>query len=219
LYSHVEYPSYKRAHWNPGIGLWQLDTWPDTLHLNHGQRMNTKTGGVYVARYLRDGYCAGTTNIKNRLNNNWFACRWDKCWNTYNDMYVSSNDTLRVNRTTGNQWDGGVLSKRCRWGSRGTPFTCYWVNTNLREGWMDVSDPNGDRARTPLAAGFLSLTTGSNKRAAWLRSSGVGKEIVKWVKTSQGARDVNNWYDNTSLQVWKCGSTGRCWWSTWGLNL
>ncbi len=79
LYSHAEYSSYKRAHWNPGVGLWQLDTWGDSLDLNHAQRANTNTGGLRVARYLRDGFCAGTSTLKARFNGNWFACRTDKC--------------------------------------------------------------------------------------------------------------------------------------------
>lgn len=218
LYSHVEYPSFKRAHWNPGIGMWQLDTWSSTLHLNHGERMDTNAGGIAVARYLRDGYCAGTTTVKSRLNNNWFACRWDKCWNTFNDMYIDASDSLDVNRTAGSEWDGGVSRRSCRWGS-GNSFACFWVNTNLRQGWMDTSDPNGDGARTPLAAGFLALSTSSGRRyAIWLRSSGLGKEIGKSVPTGQGARDGDNWYDGSSLEVYKCGASS-CWWSQWGIVL
>ncbi|MDJ0770727.1 MAG: hypothetical protein QNJ12_18180 [Ilumatobacter sp.] len=220
LYSHTEYPSYKRAHWNPGVGLWQLDTWAATLHLNHGQRANARTGGLEVARYLRDGYCSGTSTLKSRLNGNWFGCRTDKCYNTYLSMYNSSNDSLRVNKTSGSQYDGGVTNRSCRWGS-GSSWTCYYYNTNAYEGYMDVTDPNGDGARTPLAAPFLSFTTSNIKRAAWLRgSTGYDKEIVKAARTTENARyssvysSTNGWYDWTSLQVWKC--TSSCWWSTWG---
>lgn len=218
LYSHTEYPSYKRAHWNPGVGLWQLDTWGDTLDLNHGQRAHTRTGGLRVARYLRDGYCAGTSTLKSRFNNNWFACRWDKCWNTYNAIYKDNTDGLYVTKTSGGQWDGGVVSRSCRWGT-GSSWTCYLYDVELHQGSMDMNDPNGDGARTPLAIEFLSFTTSNVKRAAWLRgSSGYNKEIVKAVRTTEGARNSSlygdGWYDGTSLQVWKC--TSSCWWSTWG---
>ena len=217
LYSHTEYGSYKRAHWNPGVGLWQLDTWQDTLHLNHGQRAHTKTGGVYVARYLRDGYCAGTSALKSRLNNNWFGCQTNKCYNTYIDMY--NGGSLKITRTSGGEWDGGVKSRKCRWGSSSTEWTCYHYDINNRQGSMDTSDLNGDGSRTPLADDFLSFTRSSIKRAAWLRgSTGYNKEIVKAVRTSEGARNsslyTNGWYDGTSLQVYKC--TSSCWWSTWG---
>lgn len=220
LYSHTEYPSYKRAHWNPGVGLWQLDTWGDTLDLNHAQRANTSTGGLRVARYLRDGYCAGTSTLKARFNGNWFGCRTDKCWNTYNAIYNATNDSLNVTLTSGSEWDGGVKTRSCRWGSSGTSFTCYLYDVNLHQGQMDTVDPNGDGARTPLAIQFLSLTTNSIKRAAWLQgSSGYDKEIVKAVRTTEGARNSslynNGWYDGTTLEVFKCsGST--CWWATWG---
>jgi len=221
LYSHTEYASYKRAHWNPGVGLWQLDTWANSLDLNHAQRANTSVGGLRVARYLRDGYCAGTSTLKSRLNATWYACRTDKCWNTYNDMYNASSDSLNITLTSGYQWDGGVSTKSCRWGSSGTPFTCYLYDVDVHEGQMDMADPNGDGARTPLAAGFMSFTTSNVKRAAWLRSTtGYDKEIVKAVKTTEGARHAtlynNGWYDWTSLQVYVCMSGLGCWWSTWG---
>ncbi|MDH3301926.1 MAG: hypothetical protein OES24_15615 [Acidimicrobiia bacterium] len=217
LYSHTEYGSYKRAHWNPGVGLWQLDTWTDTVHLNHGQRANTKTGGIYVARYLRDGYCAGLSTLKRRLNSNWYACDQDKCYNTYVDMY--NGGSLKITKTSGSEWDGGVKSRSCRWGSSSSSWTCYHYDINNRQGSMDTNDLNGDGSRTPLADDFLSFTQASIKRAAWLRgSTGYDKEIVKAVRTSENARYsslyTNGWYDGTSLQVFKC--TSSCWWSTWG---
>jgi len=219
LYSHTEYSHYKRAHWNPGVGLWQLDTWSASLDLNHAQRASTSTGGLRVARYLRDGYCAGTSTLKARFNGNWYACRTDKCWNTYNAIYHDSNDSLYVTLTSGTDWDGGVQSRLCRWGT-GSSWTCYLYDVQLHQGQMDMSDPNGDGSRTPLAIQFLSFTTSSIKRAVWLRgSSGYDKEIIKAVRTSEGARQSslydNGWYDWTTLQVHDCLG-GDCWWSTWG---
>lgn len=221
LYSHTEYSHYKRAHWNPGVGLWQLDTWGNSLDLNHAQRANTSVGGLRVARYLRDGYCAGTSTLRTRLNATWYACQGDACWDTYIDMYNSSSDTLNVTLTSGSQWDGGVATTSCRWGSSGSPFTCYIYDVDDHEGQMDMNDPNGDGSRTPLAAGFISLTTSNIKRAAWLRSTtGYDKEIVKAVRTTEGARNStlysNGWYDWTTLEVYVCESGLGCWWSTWG---
>lgn len=87
--------------------------------------MSTYYGGFYVARYLRDNYCAGTTKIQRALNNNWFACRWDKCWDTYVDMYRSTSDALNVRTTTGDEHDGGVQNRKCRWGTSENEFRCY----------------------------------------------------------------------------------------------
>lgn len=216
LYSHGTYRGYKRAHWNPGVGLWQLDTWSPSLHMNHGQRILTSRGGRPVARYLRDGFCNGT--IQSRLNNTWFACRWGKCWSTYREIYNFSNNTLNIDRNSSvSQWDGGVTSHQCRWGSSGSSFLCRYVNVNNIQGYADLSDPRGLESRTPLAKPFLSFST-SSKYATWLRgSTGFDKEIVRWAPKDTNARWGGNWYDGTSLQVHKCG-TSSCWWSTWGLD-
>jgi len=227
LYSFGTYSDNKRAHWNPGIGLWQLDTWDETLHLNHAERMNTYIGAEAVAERFNDAYCNGFTTggqtyygdaaVKKALYPNWFACKNNKCWNTfYNDIYQHSTDGINVNLVSGNDWDGGVVDHLCRWGSSGSTFQCYWINTNIAQGWMDTSDPFGNGARTPLAEGFLSFTRNNRKYAVWLNNSGVGGEVVDRVSVSKNARYDAYWYQPTSLQVRICNG-GSCAWSTQGI--
>lgn len=161
---------------------------PRFPHLNHAQRANTSTGGLREARYLRDGYCAGSSTLKSCLNATWYPCRWDKCSNTHLSMYDSGSDTLHVALRSRSQWDGGVTTRSCRWGSYGPPCTCCLHDADVHEGLMDTLDPNGDGSRTPLAVAILSLTTSSIMRAAWLRSTtGYDIEIVKTVRTSKNA--------------------------------
>ena len=211
LYSFDNYDDDKRAHWNPGVGLWQLDTWADTIALNHRERALTSVGGLAVTRYLRDSYCGGTDNLKRRLAGNWFACKDNTCYNTYIDMY--NNGNLNVSLESGADWDGGVTARRCRYGSTGTSFSCYWFNENNSQGFMDKNDVDGVGARTPLAAAFLTFTYGNTKRAIWLQSSGLGKEIRKTVPRNGSGRESGDWAEGTSLQVFQNG-----YWSTWGIN-
>jgi hypothetical protein len=218
LYSFQTLDGDKRAHWNPGVGLWQLDTFPATLHLSHAERMDTRAGGVYIARVLRDAFCAGEASLKTRLRGTWFACQTnDRCFTTYTSMYTPVGDVLRVTGTAGTSQSGGTMLTRCRWGANGVPFSCYWVNIDRREGYMDVIDLEGTGARTPLAAGFMSFSEGGFKRAVWLLASGLGSEIQKHVPTTQDARAVNNWVRDSALQVETCSGANGCW-TTNGVN-
>jgi hypothetical protein len=157
----------------------------------------------------------------------WHACATDsgveRCWSTYNDMYVAGTDSLNVTLTAGNEWDGGVETRICRWGHSGPPFFCHLYDVGAAEGSLDANDPEGIEERTPLALPFLSMTTSNTKRAVWLRSTtGYDIEIVKAVPESVGARDStlyggDGWYNATGLQV-LINSVGftTWWWSSWG---
>ena len=63
LYSHMDATGYLRAHWSPGVGLWQLDKLnPATIKMNHAERANITKGGIEVAKWLLDGHCRNTVN-------------------------------------------------------------------------------------------------------------------------------------------------------------
>ncbi len=226
LYSDGTLDGYKRAHWNPGVGFWQEDTWKDTIQLNHGERILTSRGGDAVARYLRDGYCAGDATLKKRLNGNWFGCRKpspDRCWNTYLDIYNADDSLNDAVDTSMNRKGGGETFHTCRYGAYPEVgrFPCIHVNVNRTQGFADQTDPTGSGARTPLAYPFMSYThpKNGNKFAAWLDPDTDyedRKEIVRWEPKGKNARYGGEWYDGTSLQVWRCASS-RCWWSSYGM--
>ena len=209
----------RRAHWNPGVGLWQLDTNSSAKTLNHGDRMDTVTGGLGIARYLRDGYCNGVANLKLRLFNIWFACRTnDRCYNTYvNGLYTAAGDRLNVTQIAGSSTDGGgVLKTYCRFGT-GAEFVCSWVDTRLRQGSMNVGSPSGvilpaGNGYTPLAAQFLAFNNAGLKYMAWLSTSGLGSEVIRSVSETLDARDPSAvWARGTNLEVNTCGGAVRCW--------
>ena len=173
LYSHWTLENHKRAHWNPGVNLWQIDEM--TLDLNHAERADTTIGGLLVARHLRDQYCAGTNALKDFLRDQWHGCKPDpkipnddpdKCYATYQRIYIrsfgSQPETLNVRTVIGSDTDGGVQDRSCRWGPSGKIFDCYLYNVEeeagFRQGWLDDMDPFGRGARTPLAAPFISFT-------------------------------------------------------------
>lgn len=178
LYSHWTLENHKRAHWNPGVNLWQIDEM--TLDLNHAERADTTIGGLIVARHLRDAFCRGTDYFKDFLRKHWGGCEPDpkipnddpdKCYATYQRIYIPAIDsppetsrpeTLNVRTFVGSDTDGGVQDRSCRWGPSGKIFDCYLYNVEedagFRQGWLDDKDPFGEGSRTPLAAPFISFT-------------------------------------------------------------
>lgn len=221
LFSDGTFSGYKRAHWNPGVGLWQLDTFGPTLQLNHWRRIAPATGGGYIADYLREGWCNGTSSVKSRLNGTWFACQTDKCWNTFQEIYKASDDSLVLNRRQGmTSWNGGLTTHSCRYGS-GSGFDCGYVNVNNIEGYALVGTPSGSSSTsgiTPLAKPFMSFNRSGTKRAIWLEAStGWNTEYTRTADVDVNARYSGNWGHSTDLQVRRCSGT-YCYWSYLGLD-
>ena len=167
LYSHNNWDNddgYERAHWNPGVGIWQIDD-TFTTELNHAERANTAIGGLLVAKHLRDGYCRGRTSaashtqLKEALRN-WAGCRKlekitegetevdiiiHKCYETYMKIFVPGvnsesepkPEALRVIQNNGSDIDGGVQDRSCRWGPSGKVFNCYLYNVDKSAGFRE----------------------------------------------------------------------------------
>ena len=219
LYSHNDWErddGYERAHWNPGVGMWQIDK-IDT-NLNHAERADTAIGGLLVAKHLRDAYCKGSTSETSEMElkkglNSWVGCGVtkrdktpDKCFKTYQKIFVDSvpseskPEALRVVRGPGSDRDGGVQDRSCRWGPSGKIFRCYLYNVEedagYREGHMpdDTPEGNGEYTPTPLAAPFISFTDPfTNIRyAVFPRSTALDgihdKTIIKAAAVGTGAR-------------------------------
>jgi hypothetical protein len=228
----------RRAHWNPGVGLWQQDTNDSAKALNQAVRMHTEKGGVGVARYLRDGYCTSTAELQRRLNQIWNACSTDaapnRCYDTYSGvggLYIPARagvpDSLNITQTAGSSENGGgVLETWCRFGT-GVEFKCYWVDTSDRQGSMNVTSPSGvinaaGTGYTPLAAPFLAFNYGGNKWMAWLQTSGVGGKVIRFVREADSdprslppvvapAVPTNTWSRTVNLEVNTCSGNARCW--------
>ena len=242
LYSRGERYAEPRAHWNPGVGPWQLDSWSKVSQLNHAQRVNIDTVGPIIAEYLGDALCGsnyiGSLGI-------WVGCNpetaedMNKCDVTFQDMYDSSEDTLFVRRVDGSSVDGGGLEKRrCRWGNA-ADFNCYWFDITQAEGYADVLWPDGWKQdsvwlsgtrteadgphpnRTPLAAPFVSFTDPADSRR-YAVFPGYDTTLIRGVAAGESARkstlgpESNGWFvgtvDGRALEIKTCSAPGSCTW-------
>ena len=219
LYSFGVYTGEKRAHWNPGVGLWQLDIWDPVTTMNHAQRANTEVGGVPVAKLLRDRFCADTTGnrLKKEYKERWHGChegdqddqgRWldddgnvipderHYCYDTYVAMCDAASDRLYLSMQPGSDPAGGLQPNKCRWGTAtaatSKPFDCFVYDVeNSRQGYADVVDLPGKFSRTPLAAAFYSFTDLNNTKFAVFAGSVTdsGNVIIKAVPEEKDPRD------------------------------
>ena len=189
LYSRGTRESERRAHWHPGVGLWQLDTFEAAKNLNHAERADVLMGGKGVAQHIRNKYCEykNKSNWSEYVYGRWFGCEdtskgndpgynsknRDHCKATYSKIYDSAKDLLRVKSSQYFDRDGGVQDLFCAWGTKKPAahiigFKCHLYDPMKREGNMHVADPEGtDSASrpngfTPLAVAFISLTNQSD---------------------------------------------------------
>ena len=202
LYSHMSLGGHKQAHWNPGVGLWQLDNFTepdaqvDALRHGHAERADVDKGGYEVAKYMRYRYCRGDDPF-----DRWFACSNSRCENTHNARYAASTDSIRV-ETIPELTDptGGTQQRLCRWGSAGTEMVCYIFDLSLQEGYaLDCceagttypSDYTGSyNPYTPQAAPFISFTDTetsadfSTKYAVWPKAWPSSSTGLAWPATT-----------------------------------
>ena len=229
----------RRAFWHPGVGYWQLDTWESTKALNHAERADVERGGRRVADVLRDAYCRNNgseAELVKEMNRQWHACEAGDCAGTYRNLYlgfvtgtgneafyVTTADNIGHHSVTGG---AQMLEEGCRWGSTGTPFSCWFYDTDSYQGHADTGRATGDRspatAISPYAAPFMSFTH-DDKRYAVFPESFTGGTItrMKFVSTAKLVRTetANTWRTDThngGLQVRICQSPpddDQCTWT------
>lgn len=187
LYSHMDEAGYLRAHWSPGVGLWQLDKLNTaTINMNHAERADTTKGGVSVAKFLLHEYCRNTVKdqgLRNALNGRWFGCKPykrdengnrikdehgdyiripDVCYNTYkvNHDKIYNNGRLNIGVVEAhNRTDGGVQERTCQWNSNEQEMPCYLYDLDAAQGQFAGDDKTGQESdQTPLAKAFVSFT-------------------------------------------------------------
>ena len=203
---------YKRAHWNPGVGLWQLDNFTlpiadvDALKYGHAERADVNKGGFEVAEYMRYQYCIGMNPF-----DRWFGCQHNRCQTTHNNRYDATSNSVQVEIVEGlTDPTGGVKERLCRWGTTGLEMVCYLYDLILKEGFVMINccpiGGIGENAYTPEAAPFISFTdTGTQtKYAVWPKvwpstglvwptttAAGTGetaKTVIRAVRTNEEAR-------------------------------
>ncbi len=223
LFSRGTQAGEPRAHWSPGVGPWQLDLWWRVKAWDHAQRSNVNMAAEAVAKHVFDGLCAGPDQLKRALKT-WLACTSQKrfgedptinhCVPIAETIYDDANDSLRIREVDGSDVDGGVQPRRCRWGTDGTPFGCYWYDIDNAEGDATVYARDGTQEScskeespgcsglwyriTPLPYGFVSFTdTDGTKYAAFpaddIGETGTGtgysETLIRGVPADKYARE------------------------------
>ncbi len=165
-----------RAFWHPGVGMWQIDklSSPD---LNHGQRADTRFGGVRVAETLLKQSCSLTHSHQDQksfefwLEGTWKACEpsenrtttTSQCLRTKDNIWMSNGTrddlfvTARNNRRDLSRTGGAELFE-CRWrtddgtetidgGHEDLRGSCYFYDTSYPEGSLHAYAPLGGDTR------------------------------------------------------------------------
>ena len=149
LYSRMTEAGELRAHWNPGVGLWQLDTWYEIRTKNHAERADIRIGGVPVAAYLLRHLCKAPADNEGlwKALETWSACNEqekeegdeedkeleiDKCMKVYTgnstSIYQAPKLNIQLDPQAGTV-DGGTKDRTCRWSSKHLSFPCYLYDT------------------------------------------------------------------------------------------
>ena len=131
-----------RAFWHPGVGMWQLDTLSNSVALNHGQRADTRFGGVTVAKELLRQSCrlkAGQLegSFEYWLEGKWLACQPGEPPDNYQERITKTSQCLltkgRIWMNNGSRDD---LFVTVRDNSRHVSLTggadlldCHWQST------------------------------------------------------------------------------------------
>ncbi|MCY4518634.1 MAG: hypothetical protein OXB99_15505 [Acidimicrobiaceae bacterium] len=166
----------QRAFWHPGVGMWQIDKF-NSPDLNHGQRADTRFGGVRVAETLLAESCRRTHDNERRgsfeywLEDTWKACQpsedrmtnKSQCLRTKDNIWMSNGTrddlfvTVRNNRHDLSRTGGAELFA-CRWrtddgtetidgGHEDLESLCYLYDTDYPEGSLHGYAPLGGDLR------------------------------------------------------------------------
>ena len=213
LYSHNTVPDFRKAHWNPGVGLFQLDTL--TPQLAQWERVYVPIAAKFVADKMADTYCSasgGTTDKTRAAMSPWIACNgknFDRCLAAVDQIWDGST-VHGVTKDSGvGNW-GGAYSKECKHPPE-APFTCYVLPARSPQGYAITSDPEGTGAPTPLSETFINFEYNGEHKSYWLpQFTGYGHEIGKRVPEGFDSRTSLTWFDETNLCVKWDGTNWDC---------
>lgn len=244
----------ERAFYHSGVGPIQIDFVDSGLSVpgknfeeyrySQAGRMNTVKAGEIALAVILKGFCQGQDGYTGHngamrvLYNRWGACgRYDSppvpffsspCWQTFNSIYNSSNNSLilaNINRdTSAGGYMGGVKQRACRitstnivtWDATATPppnnfpvnssFLCFWVNEDNAVGNMFDQQPwTGGSSVSPYAAPYISFRQGNTQFNIWPQTSsaGITTPITKWVSGTQSTRNGRD--SGAGLSGWHRG--------------
>ena len=215
LYSRGTFEDERRAHWNPGVGPWQLDIWEYAINWSHAERADVNRAAPSVADWLIVGVC-GTSSAYEEQLGSWYGCKprtedgevGNQCMRVFKEIYDPASDGLLVSVIDRSDPDGGVERHLCRWGTDGQTMPCYLYDMTKAEGTAHNStvegNLDGDQGGipTPLAAAFVSFkdpADGTKYAVFPARVTRYGVTLIRGVPKDQYARtstlgDGNGWF-------------------------
>lgn len=201
---------YIRSHFNPGIGLWQLDSAGIGKDIGVHQAINTQTSSSIALNEIIRRWKNATGTKKQRRAaawGAWYGCGSDgsKCETIFNQIYNSSTDTLTVTRDNSVSRTGGMVTKSCKYNWSGsTYFTCYLVDPSQAQGytgsWYYTLNGNPSTGLSPVPLPFYTYIENSKEHRHWLiTKTGYAKNVYATRSLGYNARSDVSWYDNSIL--------------------
>lgn len=203
---------YVRAHWSPGVGVWQLDSagiGTDTAFYN---RVFTNTASEVAAAeivYRYNSVSGSAVDKRKYAWKPWYACgsTGATCESIYQTIYNGSTDVISISRDNSVTRRGGMQIKTCyNVNTPSSTFTCYKYDAALAQGhkgsWY-YTPYNGSSTLEPVPLPFYSYYSGTTEFRHWLMSD-TGYDNSKWAARAFGtnARISVNWYSDSELGVY-----------------
>ncbi|MGI8416554.1 MAG: FG-GAP-like repeat-containing protein [Nakamurella sp.] len=180
--------TYKRAFWNPGIGIWQYDPAGVGAPFTAAESMNVAIVAADVASGMVDRWCnpgpwigthASYTAAQRR------AAGWAPWWYTengvcpaceqaYQDMNPDSSTPFANIHQVSMSTTGGAVQRSCR--LNGTSYPCWYIDPNAAQGsswWASLTPLDGGSptvAPTPIAAPFYVIKRNGLEQRYWLKA-------------------------------------------------
>lgn len=205
--------SYIQAHFNPGVGIWQLDTKGLGKGIAAHQAINVKTAAPIAIHemYTRWNGTSGTEATKRAYAwKPWYACgsTGSNCETIYNT--ILTNNTLNITEDNTVTSLGGMEVKSCSLGISTPPyvisFSCYKINPTVAQGhkgsWQSTINGNFTASTpiNPLSKTFISFLYGSSEKRYWIKSdTGYANTVSVTRPTTQDSRTHNSWAFSTDL--------------------
>lgn len=203
--------AYRRAYFNPGVGMWQFDS--AGLGQPHAASyyMNTATGAPAAAAAIVSRWCTAWAQPGTYPDDlarrayvwaPWNACKPTagypngRCEVVYGEIFdgtslVNLDQQQAVSRT------GGMQARRCQNRTTGAVVDCFWVDTALAEGYgagsVAWANPNSSSG-SPLTAPFYVYEQGGFEYRHWLAAdTGYPGDITAARPLNRNARGNLRW--------------------------
>ncbi|MDP5274006.1 hypothetical protein [Chengkuizengella axinellae] len=202
---------YVRAHWNPGIGLWQIDDFSWAGESATHERINTETSAtIAVDRLAANWYKVDGTFDYNREYawKDWYGCKnttWainlPRCENLFDDLYNENQINISLDPTVSRT--GGMISdSSCKVGETINYYEsvpCYYVDMeNIEGSTVGYTNDNGGGNQNPKPLPFYNFTLSYYEYRSWLKyETGYNIDIDAIRILGENSREGLEWRDDS----------------------